>query len=349
MKARQLATGYLQSFYYSLTIRAGDPKPAPGSPRHVRDRGRIHILVLATYLLYTLYEAHWEIQRAGDFYKILGVSHDVDEKTLQSRFRRLTLQYHPDKVADPRLVDSAEAFYVQLKLARDTLLDPAKRFAYDRFGPDVTDWRHCVKTHDFVMQGLRNGLPFYTASAVLMLVFGYLGFFDWGQYWRYLVFVSLAVFELRTVTRPDSVSLVPYSIWAWLQSAGLAQYLPYGYLPFQTLRLAHKAVLAFFIALSRLGPLLQQLQGAAATGTEEQKLNQQLQRLEQTAMMTGVESTRLLALEMVPFKSEPGTTQVRERLKEWMVQNTIRSRPDVQAAVARVYERRQRHVQEVDE
>ena len=82
-------TGWLQTIYYGITIRAGDPKPLSGSPRHVRDRRRINILVISLYLLYTIYEADWEVRRAGDFYQTLSLSHDVDEKGIKSRFRRL--------------------------------------------------------------------------------------------------------------------------------------------------------------------------------------------------------------------------------------------------------------------
>ena len=32
-----------------------------------------------------------------DFYKILGVSEDADEKEIKRSFRDLALKYHPDK------------------------------------------------------------------------------------------------------------------------------------------------------------------------------------------------------------------------------------------------------------
>lgn len=82
-------TGYLQQTLYTIFIRAGDPKPPPNSPRYIRDRKRIHIFVILAYLLYTVVEADYQLRRAGDFYQVLGVPHDVEEKALQSRFRRL--------------------------------------------------------------------------------------------------------------------------------------------------------------------------------------------------------------------------------------------------------------------
>lgn len=97
---------------------------------------------------------------------------------------RRTLLYHPDKINDPSRREAAESYYVHLKLARDTLLDPAKRFAYDRFGPQINEWRQCSTVRDFVLAGIRALIPFYAGSGVFMLVFGYLGFFDFAKYVR---------------------------------------------------------------------------------------------------------------------------------------------------------------------
>ena len=79
----------MQTVYYGIAIRVGDRKPEPGSARYARDRRRIHILVISLYLLYTIYEADWEVRRAGDFYQTLGLRPDVQDKEIKSRFRRL--------------------------------------------------------------------------------------------------------------------------------------------------------------------------------------------------------------------------------------------------------------------
>lgn len=49
----------------------------------------IQIAVIVLYLLYTIYEADYQLVREGDFYTLLGVPHDVGDKALQSKFRRL--------------------------------------------------------------------------------------------------------------------------------------------------------------------------------------------------------------------------------------------------------------------
>lgn len=47
------------------------------------------MMVVIAYLLYTLFEADYWVRQDGDFYQALGVTPDVDERAIKSRFRRL--------------------------------------------------------------------------------------------------------------------------------------------------------------------------------------------------------------------------------------------------------------------
>lgn len=66
-----------------------------------------------------------------DFYELLEVARDADDKTIKSAYRRLAMRYHPDK--NPGCDDS-EARFKQISVAYDCLKDPQKRAAYDRYG-----------------------------------------------------------------------------------------------------------------------------------------------------------------------------------------------------------------------
>nr|WP_137678426.1 molecular chaperone DnaJ [Parerythrobacter lutipelagi] len=66
-----------------------------------------------------------------DFYDLLEVSRDADERTLKSAYRKLAMQFHPDR--NPGCADS-EAKFKAIGGAYEVLKDPQKRAAYDQFG-----------------------------------------------------------------------------------------------------------------------------------------------------------------------------------------------------------------------
>lgn len=78
----------------------------------------------------------------------------------------------------------SDTVFVQLKLAQDTLLNPTKRFAYDRFGPDVLHWQHCSSIRDYVLVGLKTAAPIYLGSAIFMVLLGVTGYLQWGRFVR---------------------------------------------------------------------------------------------------------------------------------------------------------------------
>ncbi len=66
-----------------------------------------------------------------DYYDVLGVARNASEQEIKSAYRKLALQYHPDrnpdnKEAEERFKEAAEAYSV--------LSDSQKRGQYDRFG-----------------------------------------------------------------------------------------------------------------------------------------------------------------------------------------------------------------------
>ena len=66
-----------------------------------------------------------------DYYEVLGVDRNSDDQGLKSAYRKLALQYHPDRNpndhhAEEKFKEAAEAYSV--------LSDAQKRAAYDRYG-----------------------------------------------------------------------------------------------------------------------------------------------------------------------------------------------------------------------
>ena len=67
----------------------------------------------------------------ADFYETLGVSKTADEKALKAAFRKLAMQFHPDKNPGDK---ACEYKFKEINEAYEMLKDPQKRAAYDRFG-----------------------------------------------------------------------------------------------------------------------------------------------------------------------------------------------------------------------
>ncbi|MDP4582134.1 MAG: molecular chaperone DnaJ [Saprospiraceae bacterium] len=71
-----------------------------------------------------------------DYYEVLGVSKSADAAELKKAYRKLAVQYHPDrnpddKIAEDKFKEAAEAYEV--------LSDPDKKAKYDRYGHAAVD------------------------------------------------------------------------------------------------------------------------------------------------------------------------------------------------------------------
>jgi molecular chaperone DnaJ len=65
-----------------------------------------------------------------EFYDLLGVSRDASEAEIKKAYRKLAMEYHPDRNS----AAEAEARFKQITEAYEVLRDPQKRAAYDRYG-----------------------------------------------------------------------------------------------------------------------------------------------------------------------------------------------------------------------
>eukprot|EP01083_Nonionella_stella_P298024 1011861_1 len=73
-------------------------------------------------------------QPKQDYYEILGVDKDVDQKAIKKAYRKLALKWHPDRNRDNQ--KEAEQKFKEIGQAYEVLSDPRKRKAYDNGGMD---------------------------------------------------------------------------------------------------------------------------------------------------------------------------------------------------------------------
>lgn len=110
-------------------------------------------------------------------YEILGVDESASASQIKSAFRKLSLKYHPDKVAEEDKDESAKIF-IEISKAHTVLTDDEARATFDEFGhPDgkqamtlgiaLPKWLVESKNNLFVLfiygAVFGFGLPFYVA------------------------------------------------------------------------------------------------------------------------------------------------------------------------------------------
>ncbi len=76
-----------------------------------------------------------------DYYEILGVSKDATNEEIKRAYRKLAMQYHPDKAPADKKKEYEEKFK-EISEAYAVLSDKEKRAQYDRFGHSGIDGRY---------------------------------------------------------------------------------------------------------------------------------------------------------------------------------------------------------------
>jgi molecular chaperone DnaJ len=66
-----------------------------------------------------------------DYYEVLAVERNADADTLKKAFRKLAMQYHPDRNPGDK---DAEDKFKEASEAYEILSDPDRRARFDRFG-----------------------------------------------------------------------------------------------------------------------------------------------------------------------------------------------------------------------
>jgi molecular chaperone DnaJ len=69
----------------------------------------------------------------ADYYETLGVSRDADQHDIKKAYRKLAMEYHPDRNQGSA---EAEARFKEIVEAYEILKDPERRAAYDRYGKE---------------------------------------------------------------------------------------------------------------------------------------------------------------------------------------------------------------------
>lgn len=88
-----------------------------------------------------------------DYYEVLGIQKNADGSTIKTAYRRLAMEFHPDRNAGDK---KAELKFKEVGEAYEVLRDDQRRAAYDRFG-------HAAFENGGGQRGGRSGFDFSSA------------------------------------------------------------------------------------------------------------------------------------------------------------------------------------------
>ncbi|CCG83884.1 protein of unknown function [Taphrina deformans PYCC 5710] len=294
-----LASGFLHNGLSQLFPAS---MAAPGTVRYARDRRIIYVVVVLSYLAYTLYSAFLSIE--PNYYNYLLVPIDVEEKQLRRAFRRVSTLHHPDKGGDEALFTSLRAMY-------DTLSNPITRFAYDRFGPQASTWPRATLLSDQLYRGLMSSVPFYVGSAFFISVLGYVQNSQ-AIYWRMFTLLTLACVNFMIVTSSRILPICRILLPRMVQ--------------FQQTSLLQSVCVTILIAISQVGPMLFPPQQNSLSNEAV------LTDMAVLAKLCNAEASQALQMNHLPFpRGNTKTAELYQKTAEWMVQARIDQDPEVAA------------------
>jgi DnaJ-class molecular chaperone len=89
-----------------------------------------------------------------DYYKTLGVDRKASEEDIKRAYRKLALQYHPDRNPGD---SKAEDRFKEINEAYQVLSDPAKRARYNQLGNPIPGGNKEERRREDLIG--KNGLP----------------------------------------------------------------------------------------------------------------------------------------------------------------------------------------------
>ncbi|KAF8317601.1 DnaJ-domain-containing protein [Clavulina sp. PMI_390] len=163
-----LADGAIRS--YHRILKPGSPVPQRGTPSYATAYRIAFTTLAAIYLLYTLVAAVTSLQ--PNYYSILGVPRDADEQALKAAFRQFARKNHPDR---PGIGAAGAGRFREVRDAYEMLKNPVKRFAYERFGPEIISWKDCTTVKEYMRRGLSASSGFPIGTVIVLGLMSVLG------------------------------------------------------------------------------------------------------------------------------------------------------------------------------
>merc|ERR1712039_662858 len=120
----------------------------PANMKGLRTKGRLRQDGQRITLTFQKIFDHSAVDLDKDLYGALGLPDDADEAQIKKAYRKLSIQYHPDKNPD----EASRQKFNDVRDAYEILNDPDKKILYDTCGMEAVqkvDKGEIEKTDDF--------------------------------------------------------------------------------------------------------------------------------------------------------------------------------------------------------
>ena len=113
-------------------------------------------------------------EQKRDYYEVLGVPKDASKDRIKASYRKLAMQYHPDRNKSP----GAEDHFKEISEAYAVLSDDAKRAQYDRFGHEGIQGRYSSEdifrsaNFDEILRDMGFGFGGFGGGSIFDMFFG---------------------------------------------------------------------------------------------------------------------------------------------------------------------------------
>eukprot|EP00439_Symbiodinium_sp_Y106_P066529 s994_g10.t2 len=108
---------------------APDPKPSRLEGQRLKGNSKRNPRERLTLTFNRIFD-HEAVDLDKDLYEVLGLAEDADEASIKKVYRKLSIQYHPDKNPD----EASKAKFAEIRDAYEVLNDPDKKILYDTGG-----------------------------------------------------------------------------------------------------------------------------------------------------------------------------------------------------------------------
>merc|ERR1719195_991034 len=123
-----------------------------------------------------------------DAYDVLGLAPEARQEEIKSSYKRLSLQYHPDKQQDNKSKDNSK--FNEITLAKEILMDEDRKKVYDTFGIDLGEERPEMEVWSIGLSTLLSPMGGFALKTLLVRVA--IWFIAWTWVGRILMFCGCA-------------------------------------------------------------------------------------------------------------------------------------------------------------